>query len=119
MTAGEIKRSLHRAVQQYASEQATPLWRGNEIHAGWSERNLAAVERLAQHILDLPDDDPRFAAVATAYTGHEWRLHEPYPWNPTLDGLLTLLGGSKVSVLSDPEEFISRWSTVAIDNVRR
>jgi hypothetical protein len=82
MTAADVKRSLHRGVQHYAASQSTELWRGAEVEADWSQRNLSAVERLAQHVLELADDDPRFVAVADAYEGQEWRLREPLPWEP-------------------------------------
>jgi hypothetical protein len=118
-TSGDIKRLLHREVQRYAGQQATPMWRRAEIRAEWSEQNLAAVERLAQRVLDLPDDDPRFAAVAEAYAGQESRLREPYPWNPGLDGWLGTLGSSAAGALNDPDEFVSRWAAVTLDQARR
>ena len=120
MTApGEIKRLLHREVQRYASQQATPMWRGAEVRAEWSEENLAAVERVAQYLLELPDDDPRFVAVAEAYDGQEWRLSEPYPWNPSLDGWLGTLGPRAAGALNDPGAFISHWSASTVSQVGR
>jgi hypothetical protein len=102
-------------VQRYASQQATPMWRGAEIRAEWSQQNLAAVERLARRVLDLPDDDPRFAAVAEAYVGREWLFRAPYPWNPDLDGWLATLGSSAAGELNDPDDFVSRWAAVTLD----
>jgi hypothetical protein len=95
------------------------MWRGAEIHAEWSEQNLTAVERLAQRVLDLPNDDPRFAAIAEAYGGQEWRLREPYPWNPGFDGWLGTLASGAAGALNDPDEFISYWAAVTLDQAQR
>lgn len=125
ITGGDIKRSLHRAVQQYASEQSTPLWRGPDVRASWSEQNLTGVERLAQHVLGLEDDDPRFAAIADAFAGQEWRLADTRPWDPHLAGWLVHFGGTGGSgIPQDPDDFVSKWAVAVVqrahaDNPRR
>jgi hypothetical protein len=54
-----------------------------------------------------------------AYTGEEWRLREPDPWDAALSGWLRTLGGSGAGVLNDPEEFINQWYRATIDQARR
>jgi hypothetical protein len=114
MTAADVKRSLHRGVQYYAASQSTETWRGTEVEADWSQRNLSSVERLAEHVLELADDDPRFVALAEAYEGQDWRLREPLPWEPGLGAWLGQLGVSASNVPQDPDEFVSAWADVAL-----
>jgi hypothetical protein len=105
-TADEIKRRFHRSVQDYAATHGTPTWAlsGDE----WGRANLEAAERLAQHILNLPDDDPRFARIADAYTTQGWGA-DRFPTG-ILDGWLANLGGSGGSgIPNDPDEFVTGW----------
>lgn len=105
-TADEIKRRFHRSVQDYAATHGTPTWglAGDE----WGRANLDAAERLAQHILDLPDDDPRFVGIADAYTAQGLSA-DRFPTG-ILDAWLANLGGSGGSgIPNDPDEFVTAW----------
>src|SRR5215210_744088 len=105
-TADEIKKRFLRCVQDYAATHGTATWglSGDE----WGKANLDAAERLAQHILNLPDDDPRFAKIAGAYTKRGWTA-DRFPTG-ILDSWLSDLGGSGASgIPSDPDEFVTGW----------
>ena len=115
-TGGEIKRRFHRSVQDYAATHGTPTWglAGDE----WGRANLDVAERLAQHILDLPDDDPRFAGIADAYTARGWSA-DRFP-SGILDAWLANLGGSGGSgIPNDPDEFVTGWVEVERHSAER
>lgn len=105
-TAGELKRRFHRRVQDYAAEMASPMW-GLSRDPEWGHGNLQDAERLAQHILDLPDDDARLAVVAEAYTARGWGTDR----FPTADLRFWLVnfGASASGFPTDPDGFVTKY----------
>jgi hypothetical protein len=63
-TAGEVKRWMYRYLQDHAAWFDSPEWNlfGDEI----APQFTAAHQALADYVQALPDDDPRFIALANA-----------------------------------------------------
>jgi hypothetical protein len=71
--ATELKGWLYRYISEYAA--------AHENHAGQVPGDLhysaaaRALERLAEHVQNLPDDDPRLVELADAFPAY-WSLDE-------------------------------------------
>jgi hypothetical protein len=101
MTANELKLWLYRYVKQDASHFAGRMWEvaGDE----YIPELVSALEVLADHILALPDDDPRLAQLATAYTRSGRRL-EDMPYGGNLQSRLT-----SFRLEQDPDEWVREY----------
>lgn len=89
ITAFEFKRWLFRHISTFAGE--------HELHYGLSAEGL---EKLANHVRDLPDDDERFAELAAAYPD-DWSFDQL-----PVGGDLTL---THYKLEDDPDEVVSQY----------
>jgi hypothetical protein len=106
-TAGEIKTRFHRCVQDHVDAMLGPPWMTQQPDDPY-RTSLPVVQRLAQHIRTLREDDQRLVAVAHAYTASAWGP-DHFPAAGDLAQWLVHLGYPTSGIPQDPDEFVTAW----------
>ena len=70
VTSGDVRRWLYRYMQSHVGWFASPEWK---VAGGERMPRLTAdLERLAEHVASVPDDDERFVKLAAALEDKGW-----------------------------------------------
>jgi hypothetical protein len=104
LTATELKRWLYRYISEYAGthEDYAGQVSGDQHYS----RSAEALDRLANHVQHLPDDDERLVRLAAAFPKH-WSL-DNFPVGGNLQARCAGFGPG-LWAGNDPDQFISDY----------
>jgi hypothetical protein len=113
VTAGDVRRRMYRYLQNQTSWFDTAAWKveGDE----YIQKLVGSLERLADYVSALDDDDERLISLAKALDDASWK---PEKLDEYLYSYIISTYGLSSSTGQAPDDFISGYVKVAVGIVR-
>ena len=114
MTAPELKGWLYRYISAYAGQHED--YAGQVPGDRFYPASAAALDRLAEHVQNLPDDDERLTRLAAAYPEHQPLSELPIGGNL---GMRCAGLGPGLQFGDDPDQWVSDYVETEVGMLRR